>query len=112
MTGERRSSRRSTSPRRIAVAEARQRFSRILDDVREAEEPVIIEKSGVPVAAVVPLGVLDRDRRWAAERAERIALLERLRRPFRDVPTDEVETQVRKAIASVRAARSRRPPRG
>lgn len=95
----------------MAVAEARQQFSRILDEVREADEPVIIEKSGVPVAAVVPLTVLDRDRRWAAERAERIALLERMRRPFRDVPTEEIETQVRKAIASVRAERNRRPPR-
>lgn len=95
----------------MAVAEARRRFSRILDDVREADEPVIIEKSGVPVAAVVPLTVLERDRRWAAEHAERIALLERMRRPFRDVPTEEIETQVRKAIASVRAERSRRPPR-
>lgn len=95
----------------MAVAEARRRFSRILDDVRESDEPVIIEKSGVPVAAVVPLTVLDRDRRWAAERAERMALLERMRRPFRDVPTEEIDTQVRKAIASVRAERSRRPPR-
>lgn len=95
----------------MAVAEARRRFSRILDDVRATDEPVIIEKSGVPVAAVVPLTVLDRDRRWAAERAERIALLERMRRPFRDVPTEEIETPVRKAIASVRAERSRRPPR-
>jgi len=95
----------------MAVAEARQRFSRILDDVREAGEPVIIEKSGVPVAALVPLTVLDRDRRWAAERAERMALLERMRRPFRDVPTEEIETKVRKAIASVRSERSRRPPR-
>lgn len=111
MRAERRSSRRSSSPRRMAVAEARQRFSRILDDVRETDEPVIIEKSGVPVAAVVPLTVLDRDRRWAADRAERIALLERMRRPFRDIPTDEIETQVRKAIAAVRTERSRRPPR-
>ena len=95
----------------MAVAEARRRFSRILDDVRESDEPVIIEKSGVPVAALVPLTVLDRDRRWAAERAERMALLERMRRPFRDVPTEEIDTQVRKAIASVRAERSRRPPR-
>lgn len=109
MTGQRRPSRWG-SPRRMAVAEARQRFSRILDDVREGDEPVIIEKSGVPVAALVPLTVLDRDRRWAAERAERMALLERMRRPFRDVPTEEIETQVGKAIVSERAERGRRPP--
>lgn len=95
----------------MAVAEARQRFSRILDDVREGDEPVIIEKSGVPVAALVPLTVLERDRRWAAERAERVALLERLRRPFRDVPIEEIEAQIRRAVASVRAERRRRPPR-
>lgn len=109
MSAQGRASKRQTGMRRVAVAEARQRFSRILDDVREGEESVIIEKSGVPVAAVVPLAVLDRDRRWLAERSERLALLERLRRPFRGIPPEEIETQVAQAIASTRAERRRRP---
>jgi prevent-host-death family protein len=94
---------RTERPRRIAAAAARQNLSRLLTDVRREEEPVIIEKGGVPVAAVVPLSVLERDRRWRKERTDRIALLERLRRPFKDLTLTDVE---REAASAVRAARS------
>lgn len=98
--------------RRIAAAAARQGLSQLLDKVRRDEEPVIIEKSGVPVAAVVPLSVLERERRRAEERAERLALLERLRRPFRDIPPDEVEREAVAAVVAVRRERRRkRTPR-
>lgn len=92
--------------RRVAAAQARQRFSQLVSDVRRDEEPVIIEKGGVPVVAVVPLSVLDRERRWAEERTERLALLERLRRPFRGVPPEEIE---REALAAIAEGRSQRP---
>jgi prevent-host-death family protein len=95
---------RARRTRRVAAAAARQTFSQLLRDVRRDEESVIIEKGGVPVAAVVPLSVLDRDRRWAEEREQRIALLERLRRPFREIPSEEIE---REAVTAVTAARQR-----
>jgi prevent-host-death family protein len=94
--------------RRVAAATARQKLSRLLDDVRRAEQPVIIEKSGVPVAAVVPLSMLDRERRWAQERVDRLALLERLRRPFRNVPPEKIERESAAAIAAVRGGRRRK----
>jgi prevent-host-death family protein len=99
---------RARSTRRIAAASARQNLSRLLMDVRREEEPVIIEKGGVPVAAVVPLSMLDRDRRWAEERAGRLALLERLRRPFRDLPSGEIERETSEAVAAARRDRRRR----
>lgn len=92
--------------RRIAAATARQTFSQLLSEVRREEAPVIIEKSGVPIAAVVPLSMLERERRWNEERAQRVALLERLRRPFENIPSRELE---REAIAAVTAVRSERP---
>lgn len=91
--------------RRVGAAEARQNFSQLIGDVRTSEEPVIVEKGGVPVAAVVPLAVLEREQRWAEERSERIALLERLRRPFREVSTEEIEREAAAAVAAVRAER-------
>ena len=94
--------------RRVAAATARQTFSQLLSDVRRYEEPVIIEKGGVPVAAVVPLSMLERDRRWASERTERVALLERLRRPFRDVPPEEIEREAVTAVAAARQERRKR----
>jgi len=98
-------------PRRIAAADARQNFSQLIGDVRTAEEPVIIEKGGVPVAAIVPLAVLERERRWMEERGERLALLERLRRPFRDVSAEDIGRKATEAIADVRRPRRRRTPR-
>lgn len=96
---------RRSAIRRIGAAEARQNFSQLIGDVRTTEEPVIVEKGGVPVAAVVPLGVLQREQRWTEERTERVALLERLRRPFREVPADEIEREAAAAVAEVRAER-------
>ena len=43
----RRPIRQQDRTRRIAAAIARQQLSRLLDDVRRVEQPVIIEKSGV-----------------------------------------------------------------
>ncbi len=97
--------------RRIAAAQARQTFSRLIGDVRTAEETVIIEKGGVPVAAIVPLGALERMRLDRVERGERLALLERLRSPFREVAPDELERRVGQAISAARSGRKRRRSR-
>ena len=94
-------------PRRIAAAAARQNLSRLLSDIRQKEQPVIIERSGVPVAAMVPLSMLERDRRWNEERSERLALLERLRRPFREIPAAEMEREVGAAVSAARQGRRR-----
>lgn len=99
---------RSARTRRVAAATARQTFSRLLSDVRREEAPVIIEKGGVPVAAVVPLSMLERDRRWDEERAERIALLQRLRQPFENIPSGELEREAAQAVTAIRAARRRK----
>jgi prevent-host-death family protein len=93
--------------RRVTASTARQTFSQLLTDVRRLEEPVIIEKAGVPVAAVVPLSILERDRRWADERAQRVALIERLRRPFRDIPSEDIEREAVTAVAAARQLRKR-----
>lgn len=99
---------RAARTRRVAAATARQTFSQLLSQVRRDEAPVIIEKSGVPVAAVVPLSMLERERRWDDERAERIALLERLRRPFENVPSGELEREAVAAVTAVRRERRRK----
>ena len=98
---------RAERTRRIAAAAARQNLSRLLSDVRQDEQPVIIERSGVPVAAMVPLSMLERDRRWNEERSNRLALLERLRRPFREIPATEIEREAEKAMTEARRGRRR-----
>lgn len=56
---------------------------------------------------MVPLSMLERDRRWNEERSNRLALLERLRRPFREIPAIEIEREAEKAMTAARRGRRR-----
>ncbi|MGH2950176.1 MAG: hypothetical protein ACRDPC_28580 [Solirubrobacteraceae bacterium] len=71
----------------------------------------MIEKGGIPVAAVVPLSTLERDRRWMQERTERAALLERMRAPFEGEMPAELEREADRAIVAVRAEQGTRRSR-
>jgi len=64
---------------------------------------LIVEKAGIPVAALVSTEDLKRLNQFDRERAERFALLDELRAPFRDVPTEEIEREVDRALNEVRA---------
>ncbi len=44
-----------TEPRHISATMARVRFGELLDAVKERGETVIVEKSGEPLAAVIPI---------------------------------------------------------
>ncbi|MBI2773875.1 MAG: type II toxin-antitoxin system Phd/YefM family antitoxin [Chloroflexi bacterium] len=86
----------------MGAAAARQNLSRLLTEVRREERAVIIEKGGIPVAAMVPLSVLERERRWEQERHERVALLGRMRKAFEGVSGEEIEREAVAAVAAVR----------
>lgn len=87
----------------IAASAARQQFSQLLNNVFRREIRVVIEKSGIPVAAIVSADDLVALRRFEAERQERFTVLDRMREAFKDVPAEEVEREVARAIAQVRA---------
>jgi len=87
----------------IAASEARQHFSQLLNRVFRREMRVVIEKSGIPVAALVSADDLQRLRRYEEQRKEDFAVLDRMRAAFKDVPAEEIEREVARAIADVRA---------
>ena len=89
----------------IAASEARQNFSQLLNRVFRREMRVVIEKSGVPVAALVSADDLEHLRRYEEQRREDFAVLDRIREAFKDVPAEEIEREVARAIAEVRAAK-------
>lgn len=93
---------RETKVRSVAASEARQNLSRLLKDVYVEREPIVIEKGGIPVAALVSLADLEVVKRDEQRRREAAELLDRMRAPFRGVPTEEIE---RKAVETVRAVR-------
>lgn len=82
---------------------AAQDWDRVLDEVRRERARVILETDGTPVAALISKLDLERLVRWEAEEHRRLEILRHFREPFRGVPSDEIEREVSKAIAEVRA---------
>ncbi len=86
---------------RIGAREARERFADLLGRVHYGGETVIVERSGRPMVAMIPVEMYER---LVAEREARFRVLERIRARLPEVPPEEVEQDVAEAVAAVRAA--------
>ncbi len=86
---------------RMGAREARNNFAHLLGRVHYGGQVVIVERSGKPMVAVIPLEMYER---LVAEREARFQVLDRIRSRLPDVPQEEVEQDVAEAIAAVRAA--------
>lgn len=93
---------RQPTTENLNLSTTRQQFSQLVNRVYRGETRVLVEKSGLPVAAIVSPNDLEHLRRLDEERAEFSQLLEELRAPFRDIPAEEVEREIAKALAEVR----------
>jgi hypothetical protein len=71
-----------------------------MGSVHYGGQAVIIERSGKPMVAVIPIDVYQQ---LIAEREARFQVLDRVRDRLPDVPPEEVERDVAEAIAAVRA---------
>ena len=89
----------------MKISEVKNTLSSVVNKVYRNETRVLVEKSGVPVAALVSPEDLKRLSQWDRERDERFAVIDRMRAAFADVPPEEIE---READRSVTAARERR----
>ena len=87
----------------MKISDVKRRLNSLVNDVYRKETRVLVEKSGIPVAAIVPAEDLWRLNRLDAEREERRRLLERLRQPFREIPPEQIERDVAAVVAEVRA---------
>lgn len=85
------------------ISAVRAELNTLVNKVYRAETRVIVEKSGIPVAAIVSTDDLRRLDQLDRERAERMDVLDAFRAPFRDVAADELEREVEQALAEVRA---------
>lgn len=89
----------------LTASEVRQKWSDIVNKVARRQSRVLVEKSGVPVAAVVSADDLARLQALDAERERAFAALDRIGAAFQDVPADELDREVAEALAQVRAER-------
>ncbi len=86
----------------LGAREARAQFADILGRVHYNGETIVIERSGKPMVAVIPIEVYER---LVAEREARFEVIEQLRKTRPDIPEDEVIEDVNAAIEAVRAGR-------
>ena len=86
----------------LKASDIRQQWSEVLNKVFRKETQVIVEKSGIPVAAIISTEDLERLNRYDKQRQERFKILDEIGEVFKDVPPEELEREVTKAIASVR----------
>lgn len=84
----------------IGAREARSQFADLLGRVHYRGETVIVERSGKPMVAVIPIELYEN---LIAEREARFAVVDRVRDKTPDFPETEVAQDVAEAIAAVRA---------
>lgn len=89
----------------INASDARQQWSRILNQVFRGETRVLVEKSGIPVAAIISAEDLVTFKKLEAYRREQFKALEDTWEAFQDVPPEEIEQEVTRALAQVREKR-------
>lgn len=87
----------------MKASEARQNWSQLLNEVFREKTRVIVEKSGIPVAAVISAADFERLMRFEAHRQERFRALEETWAAFADVPPEELEARLAQALAEVRS---------
>jgi prevent-host-death family protein len=97
----------STTPltETLNITTARSQLSELVNRVFSRETRVIIQKSGIPVAAIVSAEDAARLEEFERQRGEDFAFFEAIQAKFADVPVDEHEREVARAV---RQARSRR----
>lgn len=89
----------------MKASDARQNFSRVLNQVFRRETRVLVEKSGIPVAAIISAADLERLTRIDDQRKRDFAIIDDIREAFRDVKTEDIEREVARAIREVREER-------
>jgi len=87
----------------MKASEVRAQWSQLLNKVFRDKTRVVVEKSGIPVAAVISAEDLQRFTQMEEQRARRFKVLDRIGEAFKDVPEKEIDREVKKAISEVRA---------
>jgi prevent-host-death family protein len=86
----------------ISASTARQEWSKILNKVFREETRIVVEKSGIPVAAIISAEDLKRLDQLEKERAERFRILDEVKAAFKDIPEAEIENEADQALTRVR----------
>jgi prevent-host-death family protein len=93
--------------RTMKISDVKAKLSSHVNDVYRKEKRVLVEKAGIPVAALVSIEDLERLVQMdeaRAERDQRFAVIDQMREAFEDVPPEEIERDVVALIREMREA--------
>jgi prevent-host-death family protein len=86
----------------VQASEARQRLPDLLNRVYQGKTRIVVERSGIPVAAIVTVDELRQLETLDQQREELWAVMQRMSEAFKDVPQEELEQEVNRAVAQAR----------
>jgi prevent-host-death family protein len=95
----------SATTQKMKITDVHGQLNALVTRVYEGETRIIVERDGIPVAALVSpedLELIDETVRERA-RQERFAILDEMQAAFADVSEEEIERETAKALAEVRA---------
>jgi hypothetical protein len=98
---------RQLPTRIMKISDVKSGLNRLMTEVYRNETRILVEKSGIPVGAIVPLADLRRLDRLSALDDEAKSVLAAMREPFRDVPPEEIERQTERIMDEIRAENRR-----
>lgn len=87
----------------MKASDVRQQWSQLLNNVFRNQDRIVVEKSGIPVAAVISAEDLKLFIQLEEQRNKRFEALDTVRKAFKDVSSEKIEEEVNKAITEVRA---------
>ncbi len=89
--------------RTMKISEAKKAFSSLVNEVYRQETRILVEKAGIPVAAIVSGNDLRRLLQFEQKREEFFSMIDRAREAFKDVPPEEIGRETDRIIARNRA---------
>src|SRR5215217_4073707 len=86
----------------MPISAVKGRLNSLVNEIYRNETRILVEKSGIPVAGIVPIADMRRLARLDELDREAGEILEAMRAPFDDVPAEEIERQTERIIAENR----------
>ncbi len=99
---------RGSMTQTMKISDVKTHLSDVVNRVYRKEARVVVEKSGIPVAALVSTADLARLDRLDRERADRFTVLDEMRAAFAGVPPEGTERETDRITAELRAENLRR----
>jgi prevent-host-death family protein len=87
----------------MKISDVRSNLNSLINEVYRHEKRVIVEKSGIPVAAIISLDDLERFDFLVRKREERFKVVDEIRAKFAGIPPEELEQEAERTLSEVRA---------